>query len=55
MRDLLASTNPASICGDQGYLGPVTWSTSAQAIALARELAATAELETARNRPGHPA
>ena len=41
MRDVPASSNGASICGDQGYLGPVTWSTPAEAIALASELADT--------------
>ena len=44
MGDVPASDNAASICGGRGYLAPVTWSAPAQALALARELAATGEL-----------
>jgi len=42
MRDVPAPRNAASIFATRGYLAPVTWSTPAQAIALARELADTA-------------
>jgi len=38
MREVPASGNEADVCGDRGYLAPVTWSTPAEAIALACEL-----------------
>src|SRR6266851_3617163 len=44
MGDVPATSNAASICGDQGYLAPVTWTMPAAAVALVRELASTAGL-----------
>jgi ectoine hydroxylase-related dioxygenase (phytanoyl-CoA dioxygenase family) len=51
MRDRPASRHGASVCGDLGYRGPVTWSTTAAAAELASDLANTPTLGNVTTNP----